>query len=289
MLENMGVRAADDRVQRAVLGGHRPDLRHARRIARRRALQEEGHAAAARDGGDSATRVTLWSKVAGTFGASHLTCEPPRPKNPSVKLCSGARFRAFPDASCRRKHLIKSDLCSASWSRRRSCCSRHRGRICPSSACRAGIGGARVQPPAGQRSRRPELPPLPVTQIDPRDTTLDSPRRLSLTFLEPRPIDEVLALLITGTPFSLSIDADAIGLVPRRAEAAHAARGVDDDAGADRSRLRSAGHRHSRPPPAAGNAAVRSEPAQRAAWTGAHDRRLGRCRDARLVGGRPTM
>ncbi len=64
-----------------------------------------------------------------------------------------------------------------------------------------------VQPPraAGQ------LPPLPMTQIDSRVVTLDSPRRLSLTFAEPRPIDEVLALLTAGTPFSVAIDPDATG------------------------------------------------------------------------------
>jgi hypothetical protein len=50
-----------------------------------------------------------------------------------------------------------------------------------------------------------------VTQIDSRETTLDSPRRLSLSFLEPRPIDEVLALLTAGTPYSVSIDLDAVG------------------------------------------------------------------------------
>lgn len=55
------------------------------------------------------------------------------------------------------------------------------------------------------------LPPLPATQLDTRDTTLDSPRRLTLSFAEPRPIDEVLGLLMAGTRFSVSIDADATG------------------------------------------------------------------------------
>jgi len=75
---------------------------------------------------------------------------------------------------------------------------------------RLGAGVAQpVQP--GQARPSTGLPPLPVTQIDPRDTTLDSPRRLSLSFAEPRPIDEVLALLTAATPFSLAIDADAVG------------------------------------------------------------------------------
>ena len=71
-------------------------------------------------------------------------------------------------------------------------------------------GAARTAPPEQARPAA-GLPPLPVTRIDPRDTTLDSPRRISLIFLEPRPIDEVLALLTAGTPFSVAIDVDATG------------------------------------------------------------------------------
>ncbi|HYT74986.1 MAG TPA: hypothetical protein VEL79_09590 [Vicinamibacterales bacterium] len=62
-------------------------------------------------------------------------------------------------------------------------------------------------PPAGR------LPPRPVTRIDPgaAAATLDSPRRLTVSFSEPRPIDEVLHLLTSGTPFSVAIDPDATG------------------------------------------------------------------------------
>src|SRR5262245_13546927 len=63
-------------------------------------------------------------------------------------------------------------------------------------------------PPASPR------PPsgMPVTQLDPgAATTLDSPRRMSLSFGEPRPIQEVLQLLVQGTPFSLAMDPDADG------------------------------------------------------------------------------
>jgi len=58
-----------------------------------------------------------------------------------------------------------------------------------------------------------QLPPRPVTQIDPgaAAATLDSPRRLTLGFLEPRPIEEVLHLVFEGTPFSLAIDPDVSG------------------------------------------------------------------------------
>lgn len=72
-------------------------------------------------------------------------------------------------------------------------------------------GGPAQAPRTAQSAPAGRLPPQPVTQIDPREITLDSPRRVSLTFLEPRPIDEVLALLTAGTPFSVAIDADAKG------------------------------------------------------------------------------
>lgn len=60
---------------------------------------------------------------------------------------------------------------------------------------------------------RPQLPPLPATQIDPRDaaTALDRQSGLTLSFEEPMPIGEVLRLLVQGTPYSLSIDQDATG------------------------------------------------------------------------------
>jgi MSHA biogenesis protein MshL len=64
---------------------------------------------------------------------------------------------------------------------------------------------------AGQQPVSPAA--VPVMQIDPgaAAATLDSARRLSLTFAEPRPIQEVLRLLIAGTPFSLAIDPDVTG------------------------------------------------------------------------------
>src|SRR5258708_4316277 len=67
-----------------------------------------------------------------------------------------------------------------------------------------------ARPPTAPGS---QLPPLPVTEIDPgaAAATLDSPRRLSLTFVEPRPIEEVIRLLIADTPFSLAIDSDVSG------------------------------------------------------------------------------
>ena len=66
-------------------------------------------------------------------------------------------------------------------------------------------------PPAATEPRA--LPGMPVTQLAPGAAAagLDSPRRLSLTFSEPRPIQEVLRLVAAGTPFSLSIDPDVTG------------------------------------------------------------------------------
>jgi type II secretory pathway component GspD/PulD (secretin) len=62
-----------------------------------------------------------------------------------------------------------------------------------------------LQPPARQ------LPPMAVTEIDQREATLDSPRRVTLTFAEPTPVEQVLQLLIMGTAFSLAIDSDVQG------------------------------------------------------------------------------
>jgi hypothetical protein len=82
----------------------------------------------------------------------------------------------------------------------------------------AGAPGAAAQAPAQQPAPPPrapqpgqQLPPLPVTEID-AVAALDAPRHLTLTFLEPRPIDEVLHLLLSGTAFSLAIDTDVSGV-----------------------------------------------------------------------------
>jgi type II secretory pathway component HofQ len=81
----------------------------------------------------------------------------------------------------------------------------------------AGDGPGRVTPqtlaPPAPRPAGTPLPPLPVTQLDQRDSaaTLDSPRRLTLTFADSQPIGDVLQLLVHGTPFSLAMDPDATG------------------------------------------------------------------------------
>jgi MSHA biogenesis protein MshL len=57
-----------------------------------------------------------------------------------------------------------------------------------------------------------QLRPLPVTETDATAAAaLDSARHLTLMFAEPRPVDDVLRLLVAGTPFSLAIDPDATG------------------------------------------------------------------------------
>ena len=71
-------------------------------------------------------------------------------------------------------------------------------------------GGPQAMLPARPADGQP-LRPMPVTELDQRDTTLDSPRRLTLTFAEPQAIEEVLQLLVMGTPYSLAIDNDVKG------------------------------------------------------------------------------
>lgn len=68
-------------------------------------------------------------------------------------------------------------------------------------------------PAAPARPPGTQLPPLPATQIDPRDAaaSLDRQFGLSMTFAEPTPIGEVLRLLVAGTQYSLAIDPDATG------------------------------------------------------------------------------
>ena len=69
--------------------------------------------------------------------------------------------------------------------------------------------------PSSQQPAVPAPAPsiLPVTQLDPGPAAaaLDSPRRLTLTFSEPRPLQEVLRLVVAGTPFSLAIDPELAG------------------------------------------------------------------------------
>jgi type II secretory pathway component GspD/PulD (secretin) len=68
-------------------------------------------------------------------------------------------------------------------------------------------------PPRSVPQGGPPLSPVPATQIDTTAAAaaLDAPRNLTLTFVEPRPIDEVLRLIVSGTPFSLAIDSDVSG------------------------------------------------------------------------------
>ncbi len=74
-------------------------------------------------------------------------------------------------------------------------------------------GGARGQAPStsAQPPRSGPLPPLTAVKLDSREMTLDSPRRLTLSFASPQPIDQVLGLLTVGTAFSLALDPDAKG------------------------------------------------------------------------------
>src|SRR5258708_34050902 len=78
----------------------------------------------------------------------------------------------------------------------------------------AGPGTASSPAPAAPpRQAGSQMPPLPVTQIDQRDSaaSLDAQRGLSLSFADPMPIGDVLRLLVEGTSFSLAVDPDATG------------------------------------------------------------------------------
>src|SRR4051794_1895902 len=88
----------------------------------------------------------------------------------------------------------------------------------PVTRLAGGVPAAPASPPqqaapAGAPGSAPQSG-MPVTQLDPgaAAATLDSARRLTLTFAEPRPIQDVLRLVVAGTPFSLAIDPDVAGL-----------------------------------------------------------------------------
>src|SRR4051812_1535771 len=84
----------------------------------------------------------------------------------------------------------------------------------PVTRLAGGPGAVVVQAPApAPRPAASQLPPLPATQIEQRDAgaSLDAPRGLSLSFLDPMPIAEVLRLIVEGTPFSLAVDPEVTG------------------------------------------------------------------------------
>jgi type II secretory pathway component GspD/PulD (secretin) len=52
-----------------------------------------------------------------------------------------------------------------------------------------------------------QLPPLPVTGVDPRSLAqLDATQIATVSFAEPAPLHDVFALLLRGTPFGLALD-----------------------------------------------------------------------------------
>src|SRR4029453_12046515 len=76
----------------------------------------------------------------------------------------------------------------------------------------AGGAGDQAGTPQPAQTPPPAPPSLPAMQLDPGTAaTLDSTRRLTLSFSEPRPVQEVMRLLVAGTPFSLAVDADIDG------------------------------------------------------------------------------
>jgi MSHA biogenesis protein MshL len=66
--------------------------------------------------------------------------------------------------------------------------------------------------PVRQLEQRPALPPIPVTQLDDRARAqLDGPEKLRMDFPKPMPVQEVLHVLVAGTPFSIVTDPDVTG------------------------------------------------------------------------------
>lgn len=66
--------------------------------------------------------------------------------------------------------------------------------------------------PVRQLEQRQTLPPLPATQLDDRiRAQLDGPSKLTMEFAEPTPVQDVLHILVTGTPFSVVTDPDVTG------------------------------------------------------------------------------
>src|SRR5512133_4038587 len=67
------------------------------------------------------------------------------------------------------------------------------------------------QPPPRQPVGPVPLPPLPATQIDERLPAAKSKQTFSLSFVEPRPIRDVLLLILKDTGLSVVIDPDVTG------------------------------------------------------------------------------
>ena len=136
-------------------------------------------------------------------------------------------------------------------------------------------------PAAPARPAGGQLPPLPATQIDQRDAaaSLDRAAR-PVAQLRRADADRRGPAAARGRHAVQPGDRSGRDRdVPRRAEAAVAARSADDAADAARSRLRDPGHDHPGDAAPRRDAAVRSQPAERPARHAADGRERRRQRD----------
>ncbi len=74
----------------------------------------------------------------------------------------------------------------------------------------AAVQGPPPRQPVSQLEDRPtQLPTVPATQLDDRlRAQLDGPSRLTMDFPNPTPVQDVLQLLVAGTPFSVVTEPD---------------------------------------------------------------------------------
>ncbi len=74
----------------------------------------------------------------------------------------------------------------------------------------AAVQGPPPRLPVSQLEQKPtQLPTLPATQLDDRlRAQLDGPSKLTMDFPNPTPVQDVLQLLVAGTPFSVVTDPD---------------------------------------------------------------------------------
>ena len=128
---------------------------------------------------------------------------------------------ALPQVTDLQVFMPRQTLAAIAWATLAAVASAKAAQEMPVVRLSAPPGADQGQTPAQQPPALPRpapqtgapLPPLPATQVEATaaSAALDVRRQLSLTFVEPRPIDEVLRLLLSGTPFSLAIDADVSG------------------------------------------------------------------------------
>jgi MSHA biogenesis protein MshL len=81
--------------------------------------------------------------------------------------------------------------------------------VCAPVSAPLAQGPLQALPVSQLEQKSASLPPLPVTKIDDQARSqLDGPARLTMDFPKPMPVDDVLQLIVAGTPFSAVTDRD---------------------------------------------------------------------------------